>query len=153
MFTRNPCIKTVLISTIKTQNTRGLSIPGTISTSGFVSYCFCGKVSEVYLNGIEELREQGFISLESEESDLKGKSIAEKILPHLRTMDHFELGPYLKELQISTKTKLPGFFQSPPKGWLTPPGDVSQQETDNNRKPSKQPKFLKKMWICCFSKS
>lgn len=50
MYTRNPCIKTVLINTIKTKNSRGFSIPGTISTSGFVSYCFNGDVREVYLS-------------------------------------------------------------------------------------------------------
>lgn len=92
MYTRNPCIKTVLINTIKTKNSRGFSIPGTISTSGFVSYCFNGDVREVYLSDIDKLREEGFISLESEESHLKGKSIAVKILPQVRSMDHFELG-------------------------------------------------------------
>lgn len=37
----------------------------------------------------------------------------------LSVLDHFELAPYLKELNVSTKSKILGAFSKTPQGWIS----------------------------------
>lgn len=106
-FSRNPCIRTDKINTLKIEKrVRGFSIPASLSSSGLVQYSFSSNCNEFLPRQISSLKEDLFHAVEDQEGKLLGTKSSKRVWALRRTIDHFELQVYLKELQIVTTHSL-----------------------------------------------
>nr|QHA33842.1 putative matrix protein [Atrato Rhabdo-like virus 2] len=122
VVTRNPCIQTSAIPQLNiTDKERGFIIPGTVSSTGFAEYQFTSTAKEVLLTEIYILRAKAYDYLENQDKVLTGLKSSNRVYALGRTLEHFELPNFLKELQITSKTVAAPESALTPVGWLKTP--------------------------------
>lgn len=139
---RNPCMLTTSIPLLNIENKkRGFSIPGSISSSGFINYHFTSKCHEITLDDFPTAANNGWQFLEDQEGKLVGKKHSLKSIEVGQFMDHFELPVYLTELKLMAKSPISYNVQTLPKGWLTSPPRKSLQNSPETNKMLELVKF------------